>query len=181
MDKRNYGVAEAWRQVMELLRDPGLLMVTADADGTPNVMTIGWAQLGIVWGKPIMSVFVRPSRHTYDRVDSTEDFTVNVAPTGMEDTVRHCGTVSGRDEDKFASRGLTVVPSKQVVSPVIDECVLHYECRVAHKNDLDPATLTEDIVRSAYPEGDFHRVFFGEVVAAYGVDDLTQQTSRLGL
>jgi len=181
MSKRNYGVAEAWRPVMELLRDPGLLLVSSDADGNPNVMTIGWAQLGIVWGKPIMSVFVRPSRFTYDRVDTTGDFTVNVPPAGMADVVQYCGTVSGRDEDKFVTRDLTVVPAKQVASSVIEECVLHYECSVVHKNDLDPSTLAPGIARSAYPDGDFHRVFFGEVVAVYGVDNLTLHTTRLGL
>ena len=45
----------------------GYASVSAHSDGVPYVMTIGWAQLGIVCGKPIMSVLVRPSRFTHDR------------------------------------------------------------------------------------------------------------------
>jgi flavin reductase (DIM6/NTAB) family NADH-FMN oxidoreductase RutF len=171
MEKRDYGLAEVWREVLQVLNGPGLLLVSVDETGKPNVMTIGWATLGIVWGRPILTVFVRPSRFTYGLVDATGDFTVNVPPPEMAETVQYCGTVSGREHDKFAERGLTPAPSRHVRSPIIEECLLHYECRVVHKNDVEPRTLNPDILTHAYPQGDFHRVFYGEVLAVYGIPD----------
>jgi flavin reductase (DIM6/NTAB) family NADH-FMN oxidoreductase RutF len=131
-----------------------------------------------VWRKPILAVLVRPSRFTYRLIDSLNDFTVNVPPPEMAKTVAYCGTVSGRDHDKFAERGLTAQAARRVTSPIIDECILHYECKVVHKHDVDPKTFVPEIVQMAYPRGDFHRVFYGEVLATYGVPDFRARAGQ---
>lgn len=181
MEKRDYGIAEAWPETVQVLHRSGLLLVSADAVGKPNVMTIGWALLGIVWGKPILTVLVRPSRFTYGLMDAAGDFTVNVPSPEMDDIVQYCGSVSGRDHDKFAERHLTAAPARQVRSPIIAECLLHYECKVVHKNNVNPETLTPGILANYYPRDDFHRVFFGEVVGVYGVPDFRQRVVGLRL
>ena len=88
-----------------------------------------------------------------------------------------CGTLSGRDHDKFKEAGLTLIPSKQVRPPVIAECVVHYECRVLHRNDVVPDALVQAVRDDAYPAGDFHRVYFGEIVAAYADEDAAARLS----
>ena len=35
-------------QTMRRMREDGLLLVTAGADGKPNVMTIGWGTIGSI-------------------------------------------------------------------------------------------------------------------------------------
>lgn len=50
-------------------------------------------------------------------------------------------------------------------SPIVEECVIHYECKVVHANDLAPKILAARMRRSMYPRGDYHRFFFGEIVA----------------
>jgi hypothetical protein len=40
-----------------------------------------------------------------------------------------------------------------------------------HRNDVVPDALTQAVRDGAYPEGDFHRVYFGEIVAAYADQD----------
>jgi flavin reductase (DIM6/NTAB) family NADH-FMN oxidoreductase RutF len=107
--------------------------VTSGADGKPNVMTIGWGTLGAIWGRPVFLVLVRPSRHTYSRLEEVGEFTVNVPPRELAAGVNLCGTVSGRDRDKFQEARLTPVASRQVRPPIIQECVVHYECRILHK------------------------------------------------
>jgi len=172
MATRDYGIGELWDATMARLRDPGLLLVSCDSKGTPNVMTIGWATLGTIWEKPILTVLVRPSRFTYSLLEEIGDFTVNVPTPELEDVVKYCGTVSGREEDKFARSALTATPSRHVCSPIIEECVLHYECRVIHKHDLNPETLPADVRADFYPQGNFHRVYYGEVLAVYGVEEI---------
>jgi flavin reductase (DIM6/NTAB) family NADH-FMN oxidoreductase RutF len=167
MPKLTIRYTDYFPDVMRRLLEDGLLLVTADATGKPNVMTIGWATIGSIWARPIMIVLVRPSRHSFSRLEEVPDFTVNVAPRELAEAVAHCGEVSGRDRDKFADSGLTVTPSRHVRAPIIEQCVVHYECRAVHRNDLAPAAITQGIIDQFYPEGDFHRVYFGEIVAAY--------------
>jgi flavin reductase (DIM6/NTAB) family NADH-FMN oxidoreductase RutF len=155
------------KETNKMLGQGGLLLVSVDDQGNPNAMTIGWGTVGIIWGKPIFVVLVRPSRYTHGLIEITGDFTVNVPTPELADEVSYFGTVSGRDQDKFKAKGLTTTPGKKVKSPIVEECVIHYECRVVHKNDVIPDELTEEIRNSAYPQGDFHRIYFGEILAVY--------------
>jgi flavin reductase (DIM6/NTAB) family NADH-FMN oxidoreductase RutF len=148
-----------------------LLLVTQGKDGKPNVMTIGWGTIGAIWSRPIFIVLVRPSRYTYSRLEEMSDFTVNVLPLELAAAASHCGTVSGRDHDKFQEMHLTAVASREVRAPIIQECIVHYECRTLHRNDLEPDALAQAVRDEAYPNGDFHRVYFGEIVAAYADED----------
>ena len=94
------------------MREDGLLLVSTDPAGKPNVMTIGWGMVGSIWARPVFLVLVRPSRHTFSRLEQAGDFTVNVPPRELAETVAWCGTVSGRDHDKFAEKRLTLVPGR---------------------------------------------------------------------
>ena len=67
------------------------------------------------------------------------------------------------------------MPSRQVRPPIIAECVVHYECRTLHRNDVAPEALVQAVLDDAYPAGDFHRVYFGEIVAAYAEKDAAQR------
>ncbi len=165
----HYG--DYFKQTMQRMREDGLLLVSADRDGRPNVMTIGWGTIGSIWGRPLFIVLVRPSRHTFSRLEQNPDFTVNVPPRELAAAAAHCGKVSGRDHDKFQEMRLTTVPGRQVRAPIIQECVVHYECRTLHRNDVAPATLAQAILDEYYPQDDFHRVYFGEIVACYADED----------
>jgi len=153
-------------KTMKALTKGGLLLVSLDEKGKANPMTVGWGTIGSVWGKPMWLVLVRPSRYTYPCIEQTGDFTVNVPPPDLAEAVLHCGTVSGRDEDKLAALGLTASGSRTVNSPVIDQCLIHYECRVVHANDIVPGNLASEIQTGAYTSGDYHRVYWGEILAA---------------
>lgn len=152
-------------ETLSRLSEPGLLLVTASKDGKPNAMAIGWATIGVVWGKPIFAVLVRPSRYTYKLLEESDSFTVCVPSRRFHDVVNFCGTRSGRDHDKFAECKLQILPSTKVKAPGIAGCPVIYECHIVHKNDIAPATLTSEIRASAYPKGDFHRVYYGEILA----------------
>ena len=154
-----------------LLPDPGLLLVTAGKDGKPNAMAIGWGVIGFIWGKPIFTVLVRPSRYTYRLLEESDSFTVCVPARAHTQIVTFCGTKSGRDHDKFKECDLEVLPSLRVSAPGIAGFPLIYECRIVHTNDVIPANLAEEIKSSAYPKGDFHRLYYGEIMAVRALPD----------
>ena len=149
----------------------GLLLASLDPQGQPNAMAIGWATLGIVWSRPMFVAMVRHSRYTFECIEATGDFTVNVPYPDMADAVELCGTVSGRDHDKFAECGFTAGQSPAVTSPYIDECGLVYECRVVQCTDVIPDNFDPAIISEFYGDGDFHRIYFGEILRTIADED----------
>ena len=131
-----------------------------------NIMTIGWAMLGIVWRRPIMMVAVRTSRFTHGIIEQADSFTVS-APTGdMKKEISFCGSKSGRDLDKFKECRLFTTKAKKVSTPVLKIPGYHFECRIVYKTPMDPKILPEDL-ESLYPAKDFHTLYFGEIMASY--------------
>lgn len=157
-------------KTLALLANPGLLLASTKRSGASNVMTIGWGTVGIIWGKPLFVVLVRPSRYTYGFIHDSGLFTVNVPTEEMREWVNLCGTRSGRELDKFAACGLKTTPGHMVDAVTIDACPMVYECRVVHHNDVLPPNLAPEIERSSYRGSDYHRVFYGEILGAYAAE-----------
>lgn len=166
---------ELWGEIVDAMAKYGLLLCSMGNDRKPNVMAIGWMTGGIIWGRPIVCVYVRPSRYTYSRLEEISEFTVNVLPSEFKEAIDHCGTVSGRNRDKFAETGLKPVPAQKVQVPVIEQAVICYECVIVHKNDVLPQFLSKEIEESVYPLGNYHRIYFGEVVAAYAEPEAVEK------
>jgi flavin reductase (DIM6/NTAB) family NADH-FMN oxidoreductase RutF len=154
------------KETLRALRDCGCLLVAGDLI-TANVMTIGWGLIGPLWSKPFFLIAVRPSRYTYEFIERTGDFTVNVLKPGMGNIADYCGSISGRDVNKFKSMNLTLDSGKHVNSPVIRECRIHYECKVKYKTELIPPALPADLVAKTYANGDYHTLYYGEIVSSY--------------
>jgi len=150
--------------------DPeGILLVSGELNRA-NVMTISWGMFGIMWGRPVMMVMVRKTRHTWEFITQAPDFTVNWMDEVWTDAVRLCGSASGRDMDKFAATGLTPAPARIVGSPIINESVLALECRTLYRHDLEPSQFIDPALLNLYSAQDYHGLFFGEVVTAVGVE-----------
>jgi flavin reductase (DIM6/NTAB) family NADH-FMN oxidoreductase RutF len=145
----------------------GAFLTVKDGENL-NTMTIGWATIGIIWGKPILMVLVRKSRYTYQLIENTDEFSVSFAfADKMKDELCFCGSKSGRNYDKFKECNLNAIPGQKVNTPIIGNCDLHYECKIKLKLDMDPKYLDENINISAYSQGDYHRLYFGEIIDCY--------------
>lgn len=154
------------------------VLVTTRTGEKVNSMTISWGMLGIEWGKPIFTVFVRKSRFTKEQLDRSGEFTINV-PLGDVDKniLAVCGTRSGRDTDKIAQLGLTLEEPNAISAPGIRELPLTLECKVIYKQTQDPAAITPENAERYYPQNvpstfhganrDYHTAYYGEIVSAY--------------
>ena len=167
MSKQKMAYDEYFQQVNKILGTTGLLLAAGEPDKSTNAMAIGWGSLGIVWGRPMWVVLVRPSRFTYQLIEQTNDFTVNVPTKDLAKAVAYCGSHSGRDENKLAKLGLSVAAGEKVGSGIIEACPINYECQVVGKSDIVPEMLTKAVKSEYYGQGDYHRVYFGEVLGAY--------------
>ncbi len=145
--------------------EEGAFLVVREKERT-NVMTIGWALIGFVWRRPVMTVAVRTSRYTYQLIEKADSFTVNVPSGDMKKEINICGSKSGRDSDKFKECGFSAAKSKKVGSPVLKIPGYHFECRIINKALTDPKFLSPDL-EDIYPAKDYHTLYFGEILASY--------------
>lgn len=135
---------------------------------TPNVMTVGWGGLTYFWRKHVFVAPVRRQRHTYPLLKEQGIYTISVpAPGTMQQALMQAGTLSGSDGDKFAAIGLQTRAAQAVDAPVVAGCALYLECRVLAETDFTALGMAEEVVSSAYPAGDFHTLFLGDIVACY--------------
>ena len=145
----------------------GAFLTVSDGERI-NTMTIGWATIGIIWNKPIMVVAVRDSRYTYDIMNKASDFSVSLPMnTDLVKALQYCGTHSGESEDKFEASGITTRASKNILSPVISECDLFFECKIVYAQMMDPAFLDDKIDSRSYPQSDYHKIYYGEILERY--------------
>ena len=138
-----------------------------------NSMVIGWGHLGVIWGLPTFTVYVRQSRYTKPALDQTKEFTISVP---LEDRLdkevfRICGSQSGRDVDKEQAAHLTLMEAEIIQTPCIKEVPLTLECKVLYQQDQTPANIPEEIRKRFYSHGtdagDFHTTYIGRIVSAY--------------
>lgn len=144
--------------------------LTVKSGNAINTMTIGWANIGHVWRKPIMMVAVRLTRHTFSIIETAEDFTVSIPSLNMKKEIMFCGTKSGRDYNKFKGCNLQTSDSQKVITPIIKVPGLHYECNIIYKSAMNPAYLNKEYDAELYPEKDYHTLYFGEIVDCYEIN-----------
>ena len=152
-----------WPGSTQLAPVPAVLVGTGGNGFANNLITVAW--VGIVCSDPAMlSISVRPERHSYKALVETKEFSVNIPLASQASIVDWCGVKSGRDVDKFAEQNLTAASGSQIRAPLVMECPLNLECKV------------KDIIKLGS-----HDMFLAEIVAVQVSDDFLTESGRLDL
>lgn len=136
-----------------------------------NAMTISWGSLGVMWNRPFVQVVVRPVRYTYEFMERFDTFTLCAFPQQYHRALSLLGTKSGRDGDKIVQAGLTPCAGRIAAAPVYREAKLAIECRKLYWQDMDPAHFLDPQLNQHYPQKDYHRIYYGEIIAVDGTDE----------
>lgn len=145
--------------------------LTTQYGGENNVMTIGWGQIGIIWRKPVMTVLVRKSRYTKNLLDGSKEFTVSVPLNcDKQKELAHCGTVSGKDEDKIETQKFKLLESEKINTPCLDMPGLHYECMVLYQTEVKLSDLDDIVNDTWYQDGDTHTMYVAEIVNTRSIE-----------
>ncbi len=136
-------------------------LVLSGTGDEASMLAVAWAT--IVGSKPpSLAMALGRRHHTVDLIERTGEFTVNVPPVSLAEEVDYCGLVSGRDVDKTARCGFTLLPSAVVGPPIIEECPYNLECRVSETFDMPTGTL----------------LVVGEVLEAHADAELVRENGR---
>ena len=135
-----------------------IVLVTAGE----NIMTAA-AFHSYSFKPPSVMVGIKPVNLTYELIQKKCDFGINIPTNDQLDVVKLCGSISGRDEDKFKKTGLTPYKAKAIKSALIAECPVNLECRVVHEIEYEGS----------------HRWFIGEVLTAHIKEDYTRDSALM--
>ena len=133
---------------------PAALITSVSRDGRPNIITLGEVFNVSISEPVILGIAIAKPRYSHQLISAMREYVVNFVTSDMVETVDRCGSVSGRDVDKFAEFGLTPVPAEKVAPPLIAECPVNVECRVLSIQEV----------------GD-HDLFLGEALAEHIAED----------
>jgi flavin reductase (DIM6/NTAB) family NADH-FMN oxidoreductase RutF len=141
---------------------PAALITSVSEDGKPNIITLGEVFNISISNPVILGIAIAKPRYSHELICATREYVVNLPTAGMVEVVDRCGSVSGREVDKFAEFGLTPLPAEKVRPPLIAECSINVECRVL------------DIVEV----GD-HDLFLGEAVAEHVIEEALDEDGHI--
>jgi len=152
-----------WKPSTLLYPAPAVMVTCRRPGEKPNIITIAWAGTTCS-DPPMLSIAIRPDRHSHAIIKETGEFVVNIPSVALARATDYCGVTSGRDVDKFARTRLTPAPALLVKPPIIAECPINIECKLAQTLELGS-----------------HTMFLAKVVAIQASEDLMTADGRLAL
>ncbi|MBM6676285.1 flavin reductase family protein [Olsenella uli] len=155
---------QAWKGGNMLYPLPAVMVSCANAAGEKDIVTVAWAGT-VCTNPPMLSISLRPERHSYHIVRESGEFVVNLVTARLQRACDWCGVRSGRDHDKFTECRLTPAPATALeLAPAIAESPVSIECRVRDVLELGS-----------------HHLFLADVLAVQVEEALLDEGGRLDL
>lgn len=155
---------QAWKGGNMLYPLPAVMVSCANEAGERDIVTVAWAGT-VCTNPPMLSISLRPERHSYHIVRESGEFVVNLVTARLQRACDWCGVRSGRDFDKWAECGLTPAPAATLgLAPAIEESPVSIECRVRDVLELGS-----------------HHLFLADVTAVQVEEGLLDARGRLDL
>lgn len=82
---------------------------------------------------PSVMVGIKPEKYTFELISRKKEFGINIPTKDQLEKIHVCGTLSGRDAEKYKKSGLTPRKGNKIDSCIIEECPVNIECKVVHE------------------------------------------------
>ncbi len=129
-----------WKPGTILSPVPAALITCKGHEGRANIITVSWT--GTICSEPpMLSISIRPERHSFQLIKETGEFVVNIPDRKIVKETDLCGVISGKDHDKFHETGLTQGACETLRVPLILECPINIECKVCQTIELGSHTM----------------------------------------
>ena len=124
-----------WKSGNMLYPLPAVMVSCQSENEKPNIITVAWAGT-ICTNPPMVSISVRPERHSYQMIKESGEFVINLTTEELLEATDYCGVVSGRDVNKWEKMNLTPIPSEKISVPAVAESPINIECKVTEIKEL---------------------------------------------
>lgn len=138
------------------------MLIAAGNEQSNNCMTASWGGFGFLWNKPVVFIFVRPQRHTYNFLEEENFFTLNFFDETHRETLNFCGKESGKNVNKAEKCGLQIFSTPHN-SIAYQQSQLIIECKKMYKEQLSPESFINPSALDFYPNNDFHYMYIAEI------------------
>lgn len=140
-------------------------LATSGDEKNYNTMTISWGSLGKLWFEDVATIYVRPSRYTYEFMEKNDYFTVSFFFEKNREDLTYLGKNSGRDGDKIAKTSLEPVFLDNTVAFSQADYVI--VCRKVHAVDFKREQFIDKNVEAVYKDDNIHRQYTGVIEKVY--------------
>ena len=115
---------------------PRVCALICSTDGKKdNVMTASFL-MPVSFEPKYVAVAIAPTRFTFENLKKVKEFTVNILSEEMLKETKICGTISGRNVDKFEKAKLEKEKSKFVKPPMVKNCPISFECKIEQMKEF---------------------------------------------
>ena len=137
-------------------------LVTAGDISNHNSMTISWGEMGTLWNKAVVTIYIKPCRYTHSFIEDNDYFVVSFYSEEYRNALSIMGSTSGRDINKDEVSKLTPYEHKEVT--LYKEAKLSIICKKIYQNDLNINFIPKEAIDRHYKEEAPHTMYIGEVV-----------------
>ena len=138
------------------------MLITAENDKKLNTMTASWGGFGVMFGKNVVYIVLRPSRYTKEFVDNSDTFSLTFFDENFRKQLCYLGAVSGRDEDKISESKLSIKHSGD--TPYFEEANTAFICKKIYAQDFKPECfIAKELDEKWFPENDYHTFYIAEI------------------
>ena len=139
------------------------MLISAGSPEQFNSMTASWGGIGFMWNKPVAFAVIRPTRYTFEFVESRKRFTLSFFSQNYKKALGIFGSKSGRDCDKVAESGLTPFFTESG-APAYEEAKLILDCSAIYSQTLDEsAFLDSEALKKWYSSDPLHKLYVAEI------------------
>ena len=130
------------------------VLISSGNETDTNLAPIAW-NMPLNDEPPMVAVAVAETHYTAELINKTGEFVINVVTDELLPAIKHCGGVSGRNENKIKKMGLITLPGNNVKVSHLEKGAAFLECKVTEKHYYDGVVL-----------------FIGKVLYSAAQDDL---------
>lgn len=142
------------------------LITAKNKSGKINSMTGGWGNFGFIWRKPVVTVYIRPERYTYEIIEDSDYFSVCFFDKNYKKMLSYMGTVSGRDENKIEKSNLSVEEYENI--PYFKEAKKIFICKKLFSQSFSEDSFHEkELLNTFYTDSGLHKMYLGEILKGY--------------
>ncbi|MDD2703043.1 MAG: flavin reductase family protein [Candidatus Omnitrophica bacterium] len=143
-------------KALRFINSGNLILVTSAYKDKTDIVTVAWHS-PLCRKPPLTGISIAKSHLTCEFIGKSGEFIINIPGEPLLKETVLCGSVSGREREKFSEAGLTPVKAKRLVrTPVIGECAGHIECYVRDTKEYgDHILFSGEVIYAEAEEGIF--------------------------
>jgi flavin reductase (DIM6/NTAB) family NADH-FMN oxidoreductase RutF len=137
-----------------LISHGAVVLVTSSFREKSNIISVS-SQMPVTMKPLSIAISIGKERLSHSLIEKSGEFAVNIPSWDFLEQVIFCGSNSGNKMDKFKESKLTPINAIKIHTPLIEECIANFECKLVHQFDVSD-----------------HTIFVGEVLLVQAAKDV---------